>query len=171
MLPHHLAGAEVLFSGRRFDVVRAPGAVRELIVHPGAVVILPLLDSATVAMIRNQRPAVGQTLWELPAGTLEPPETPEACAPRELTEETGYRARSVRKLVEFFSSPGICTERMFAFVAEGLEHVGQDLDEGETIDVEPVPLERALAMIRDNQIQDAKTIATLLYYQAFAKDR
>jgi ADP-ribose pyrophosphatase len=170
MIPKYLAGAEVLFEGKRFSVVRPMGQAREVIVHPGAVVILPLLDDSTVAMIRNQRVAVGQTLWELPAGTLEAGEPPEVCAPRELIEETGYRAARMRKLLSFFSSPGICTERMHVFVAEGLEHVGQDLDEGERIDVEPVALSEALRMVRDNRIEDAKSVAALLYYQAFAKD-
>lgn len=169
MLPTHLAGSELLFTGQRFGVVRPAGSRRELIVHPGAVVILPLLDAHTVAMIRNHRMAAGQTLWELPAGTLEPPEPPEVCAARELVEETGYRAREVRPLLSFFTSPGICTERMHAFVASGLEHVGQELEEGEAIEVEPVPMERVLAMIRENQIQDAKSVATVLFYNAFGK--
>lgn len=165
-----LQSAPVVFTGQRFHVVRTSGPhPREIVVHPGAVVILPLLEGDSVAMIRNERVAVGQTLWELPAGTLEPPESPQTCAARELIEETGYRAKKVTRLFEFFTSPGICTEAMYAFVAEGLEAVGQDLDEGESITVEVVPLERAMRMVRENQVRDGKTIATLLYYQLFAE--
>jgi ADP-ribose pyrophosphatase len=163
---HH--DAETVFKGKRFSVVRTRGTPpREIVVHPGAVVILPLVDANSVAMIRNERVAVGETLWELPAGTLEPGESPQACAERELIEETGYRARKVTPLLELFSSPGICNEAMFVFLAEGLELVGQDLDEGEKITVEIVPMARVMQMVRENQVRDGKTIASLLYYQAF----
>jgi ADP-ribose pyrophosphatase len=107
-------------------------------VHPGAVVVLPLLDADTIVMIRNFRPSVGATLLELPAGTLEADEPAEACAGRELIEETGYRAGRIEPLVDFYTSPGVLSERMFAFVARELSHVGQQLDEGEEIEVWPV---------------------------------
>jgi len=93
---------------------------RDVVLHPGAVVILPLLDGERVVLLRNYRHAVGGTLWEVPAGTLEPPEPPEACAVRELIEETGYRAKKWRKLAEFYPSPGILSERMYLFAAEEL---------------------------------------------------
>ncbi len=138
MIPDFLTGSKRVFHGKRFDVrtLQLPGAEgrtvsKEIVVHPGAVVILPLLDEKTVVMIRNERVAVGQTLLELPAGTLESGEDPQACAFREVIEETGYRAAKMDRLLDFFTSPGICTERMFGFVARGLEQVGQDLDETE----------------------------------------
>ncbi len=140
-------------------------------VTPPAVVILPLLDPETVVLIRNERFAVGQTLWELPAGTLEPDEDPVACAARELTEETGYRCETMMQLIDFYPSPGICTERMHAYLAQNLTHVGQDLDENERITVEVVALQKAMGMIKDNTIRDAKTIATLLFYTTFVVDR
>ena len=144
---------------------------KEIVVHPGAAVILPLLDDQTIVMVRNQRPAAGGMLLELPAGTLEPGEPPEGCAARELTEETGYRAKTLRKLVDFYSSPGICTERMFAFVAEGLEPARQDLDEGEELVVERVTWGEALRMVQANEIRDGKSIAALLYYHTFRNQR
>ncbi len=179
MLPQLPAESERVFHGRRIDVhvVQVPGRDgrrhdREMIAHPGAVTVLPLLDEQTVVLIRNERFAIGQTLWDLPAGTLEPPpETPQSCAARELIEETGYRGASVVEMCDFYTTPGFCNERMWAFVATGLTHVGQDLDESEQITVEAVAYNQSMQMIRDGQIVDGKTIATLLYYDRFTRNR
>lgn len=156
----------------RFDVhaVAVAGRRREAVVHPGAAVILPLFDDGSVAMIRNVRFAVDETLWELPAGTLEPDEDPAVCAARELTEETGYRAERIDKLTEFYSSPGICTERMHAYLARGLTHVGQDLDATEQIEVEVIAWDRTMQMVQAGEVRDGKTIAALLYWHTFGKD-
>ncbi len=168
--------ATKVFEGKRFDVVTtelpnrdpASGMFRkDVVVHPGAVVILPLLNERTIVMIRNDRSAVGQLLWELPAGTLDSGEPPEQTAGRELIEEAGYRASGMNLLTTFFSSPGICTEQMWAYLATDLEAVGQQLEASEKITVEVMPLEQSIAMIRDGEIRDGKTIATLLYYQTF----
>ena len=167
----HLLDAEPLLSGARFDVLALAyptrdgrAQQRQVVVPSDAVVILPLLDRDTVVLIRNERPAVGKTLWELPAGTLEPDEDPAQCAARELLEETGYHAQQVQAMTSFYTSPGFCTERMFAYLAQQLTFQGQNLDDTERIQAEPTGLDQALAMIRDNRIQDGKTIATLLYY-------
>lgn len=174
MLPGTQTASQVVFKGVRFDIHRValPGqggrtVQRDVVAAPGAVVVLPLLDPRTVVLIRNERFAVGQTLWELPAGTIEAGEPTDVCAHRELQEEAGYRAGRVQPLVEFFPSPGVCTERMHVFLADRLQHVGQDLDENERITVEAIPLERSMQMVRDNTIQDGKTIAALLYYRVF----
>lgn len=164
-----------VFQGVRFDLYAVEQSLpdggvrrREIVVHPGAVVVLPMLDPQTIVMIRNQRIAVDRELWELPAGTLEPPpETPLSCAGRELIEETGYRAGRIEPLTQFYSSPGITDEAMHCFLATDLSLVGQDLDEGESITAHPMPLTRALEMVRSGEIQDAKTIATLLYFHCF----
>lgn len=168
--------AEKAFSGVRFDVrsLDVPGkgnkpVRRDVVVHPGAVLILPLLDKDHLVMIRNQRFAVGQELWELPAGTLEKNETPENTAARELIEETGYRAEKIELLTTFFTTPGWCNEVMYTYVATHLSHVGQSLDESERIIVEIVPWPKALKMVQDGTIMDGKTIATLLYFQAFSQ--
>lgn len=145
---------------------------REVCVHPGAVVILPLLDDETVILIRNRRYAVGgQYLIELPAGTLEKGEDPMNCAGRELLEETGYLAGRLVKMRDFYTSPGILSEKMFAFAATDLEKRQAALEEGEDIEVMTVAYDEAMRMIGDGQIQDGKTIATLLMYDRFYRGR
>ncbi len=163
---------ETLLETRRFRVVRHSYRTRdgsehqrETVMHPGAVMILPLVDDDHVCLIRNYRVSVDQTLIELPAGTLEPGEDPRIAAERELEEETGYRARSIERLHEFYMSPGILSERMHVYLAKGLEKGEQDLDSGEQIDNLVVTWEEALAMTQDGRIQDAKSLAGLLYYE------
>ena len=148
------------------DLPRGDGTTRRrlFVKHPGAVVILPLLDDGRVVLIRNHRPATGATLWELPAGTLEAGEGVAVCAARELVEETGYAAEHVQRLCSFFTAPGFCNEWMHAFVATGLRHVGQDLNDTERITVHPMPMPDALDMIRRGELADAKSMTTLLMY-------
>jgi ADP-ribose pyrophosphatase len=131
------------------------------VVHPGAVVVLPLLEGDRVVMIRNYRHAVEKELWELPAGTREPGESPIETAGRELEEETGYRAGGMKPLCEFYTSPGVSTERMFAFVATDLTPVPQRLEDGEQIRVEVVPIARIRSMLMDGELADGKSIAVL----------
>jgi len=137
---------------------------REIVVHPGAVVILPLLSANDIVMIHNFRPAVGQELIELPAGTLESGENPAESAARELEEETGYRAGSIEPLCQFYTTPGICTEHMYAFVGRDLEKTAQKLDDTEQIRTEVFTWNIALDMISTGKIVDGKTIATLATY-------
>jgi len=140
---------------------------REVCVHPGAVVVLPILPDGRVMLIRNKRYTIGQYLVELPAGTLEKGEDPINCAGRELVEETGYLAGRLKPLGAFYSSPGILTERLYAFAAYDLQKASQALDEGEEIEPMPARLDDAIDMIRTGQIQDAKTIAALLMFERF----
>lgn len=162
---------EELFVGSRFRVVRvtretASGKpkIREVVRHPGAVVVLPILDDDRVCLIRNVRDAVDQTLIELPAGTLEAGESPLETAGRELIEETGYRAERLELLHAFFLSPGILDERMHLFVATGLTLGKTARESGEEIENLVVPWDEALAMVHDRRIHDAKTIIGLLLY-------
>lgn len=138
---------------------------KPIVVHPGAVCILAWYDEASIVLIRNVRVAVGQELIELPAGTLEPGEDPRSTAHRELREETGFRARSLAKLHEFWMSPGILNERMHFYVATDLTRCEQSLDAGEQIRPLIVPWNQALRMVDNGEIQDAKTLVGLLLYE------
>jgi len=161
-----------IHEGRKFDffevTLRAnDGGVlsRQAVRHPGAAVILPLLERDGEMLIvfeRVERFAVGRTLWELPAGTLDPGEDPATCAARELEEETGYRASALEPIATFFTSPGMSDEVIHGFLATGLEVVGQRLEPDERLTVEPVPSERAMAMLDSGELIDAKSIVTLL---------
>jgi ADP-ribose pyrophosphatase len=167
-----MGDSEVLVAGKRFRVVRREvqrrdggSERREMIVHPGCVVLLPVLDDGQIILIRNHRFTVGRTLWELPAGTLDPDESPEHCAARELEEETGYRATRLTPLLEFYTAPGISDERAYVFVAEGLVPAQQKLDDTEQIEVHPLPVDRVMGMVRARDIEDAKSIAALLFFR------
>ena len=162
---------EELLRTRRFRVVRhteqgSDGKVhfRETVQHPGAVAVLPILDDGRICLIRNYRVAVGKSLIELPAGTLEPGEDPAITAKRELVEETGYRAAKVEKLREFFVSPGILNERMHLYLASGLEPGPTALEPGENIQTLLVSVDDAMRMVFDGTIEDAKTLVGLLLY-------
>ncbi len=144
--------------------------VRDLLIHPGAVVIIPLLNDNEILMLRQYRPGPQEWILELPAGTLERGEDPIDAAARELLEETGYRAEEIRPLFKMYSSPGISTEMLYSFLARGLTYEGEDHQEDEMIDVIRVGVGEALDMIRRGVIVDAKTIASLLYYIAFARE-
>lgn len=164
----------ILFKSHVFHVTReklrlADGRelTRDIVRHPGAAVILPVLDDGRICLIENYRISAGEWLLELPAGTLEPGEEPLCAASRELTEETGYQAECVEPLLTFFSSPGMFDEQMHVFLATGLTPGTMALEDGEQIRVRPTPLGEVLQMIHDGQIHDGKTVASVLYYKVF----
>jgi len=160
---------ETVFEGVRFNVQRVwqGERPRDIMRHPGAAVILPLIDDHHVCLIKNFRIAVEQTLLELPAGTLEPNEAPDVTAGRELEEETGYRADRIELLSTYYPSPGVMDEKMFMYLATGLTMHAPAREEGEEIENHVVTLEEAKAMIQDGRIADGKTIAGLLFYFQF----
>jgi folate-binding protein YgfZ len=167
------AAENVLFSARRFRVIRleqpcADGSVREreVVVHPGSVVVVPLVAADRVCLIEVVRVAVGQTLVELPAGTLDREESLAEAAARELAEETGYRAGRIEAAGSFWMSPGILRERMHLFIASDLEAGPQALEPGEQIRTRVVDWAEAVAMCLDGRIEDAKTIAGILLLDA-----
>ena len=155
---HHLEDPD---TGRRHK--------REVCVHPGAVVVLPILPDGRVLLIRNHRYAVGESLLELPAGTIDRGEEPINCAGRELIEETGYTAGRLKAMGSFFSSPGILSERMHAYAAYDLRPGRQHLEAGEEIELRPTEWDDVIDKIRSGDIRDAKTIATVLMYERFHK--
>jgi ADP-ribose pyrophosphatase len=172
-----MSHVETLLETKKFTVVRetvrAPSGkdkTREIVRHPGACVIVPLLDDGRVCLIRNYRIAVRDTLIELPAGTLEPPELPAKTAERELIEETGYRAAKIDFLHAFYASPGFLDEKMHLYVATGLTAGDSEREEGEEIENLLAPFDEAIAMIFRGEIQDAKTIAGLLWVDRLRRE-
>lgn len=162
----------ILHRGKKFDfeLLTTPGRdgrlrEREVVRHPGAVVVAPILNDGRVALIRNQRPAVGKTLWEAPAGTLEADEPIEQCARRELREETGYEAETMIWLGQFYTTPGMTDELMRAYAATGLRQVGMNLEDDEEIDVRIVSASEAIDMIDRGEMEDAKSMLALLLAQ------
>ena len=158
----------ILLQGSRFNVhqmemIGSDGKTyhREVIRHPGAVVLLPLIDRDTVVLIENRRPSVGQTLLELPAGTREAAEKPEVTASRELIEETGYQAGSLTLIHEFYSAPGICDELMHLYVARELTKGKHHREPTEEIENRVATRQEITEWIADGKIRDAKTLVGL----------
>jgi len=140
--------------------------VREVVEHRGAAAIIPLLEDKVV-LVRQFRYAASSDLLEIPAGTLEPDEEPEACARRELEEETGYKSGELRKIMECFLAPGYSTEKIHFYLATKLELSMMRTEEDERITLEVVPIAEALEMVRRGEIRDAKTVCAL--YRAFER--
>jgi ADP-ribose pyrophosphatase len=128
---------------------------------PAVAYILPLLDDGRVVLLRQYRPVVRAQLWELPAGTIETGESPEACARRELAEEAGYEAGRLEPLGEALADPGLTDERIFLFLARDLRPVARGLDADEHIEVLPVALAEAYRMVDAGEILDAGTLIAL----------
>jgi ADP-ribose pyrophosphatase len=156
--------------GLRRDQVLEPGGLRttrEVITHPGSVVVLPLLPDARILLIRQYRHATRQYLWELVAGRIDPGESPAEAAPRELIEETGYRAKKLKVFLDIFPTPGFLEERMYILLAEGLTPGEARPEDDEKITAKAFSLPQIESMIRTGKIRDAKTIAGVLYYLRF----
>jgi ADP-ribose pyrophosphatase len=137
---------------------------RDVVIHPGAAGILPMVDDDHVCLLQNQRFISGETLWEIPAGTLDPGEAPAVAARRELMEETGYDAGRWRKLAEFFPSPGVLSERTHLYVAQDLIPGEQRLEPEEQLRPQVVTWRDALDWATSNQIRDAKTLVAILLW-------
>jgi ADP-ribose pyrophosphatase len=160
-----------VFTVRHDHIVEPSGleATRDIVAHPGSVVVIPVLDDGRIVLIRQFRYAAGEYLWELVAGHKEPGEDPTNGAHRELMEETGYTAKRVRKLFEIFPSPGLLGERMDIYLAEGLTKGKASPEDDEKISQKIVTLAEAERWIQVAKICDAKTIAGLLYYSKFVR--
>ena len=168
--------SEVLYQGKVFrlqrDTVIEPGGVeaeRDIIVHPGSVVVLPIFKDGRVLLIRQYRHSIGEFLWELVAGRKEPNESPLAAARRELVEETGYKAKRLRKLMRIVPTPGFVNEWMWIFAAEGLMQGIAQPEEDERITPRIFTLKQVEKMIESGALRDAKSICGLLYYMRFRK--
>jgi len=160
--------SDVPFKGKKLEVVRqtiswggGKEAVVETIAHPGAVAILAITPEGKVLLERQYRHSVGGYIYEIPAGTLEPGEEPTACASRELLEETGYRADSLRKLGAIYPAPGYSSEVLHLFVARAIRSGGQRLEDDEAISVTLHDPEEALRLVKEGKAFDGKSALLL----------
>ena len=150
------------------DTVRFPdGSVGELemVRHPGASAVVPVLKGGRdpqVLLIKQYRYAANGFVYEIPAGRLDPGESPERCAARELQEETGYTAKRLRQLTTIYTTPGFTDERIHLFIADGLSKGQSERERDEFLELFPVALSKAVGMIRSGQIVDGKTVIALL---------
>lgn len=166
-----LPSAKRIYRARRFDVEEVyqtlddgSHVARHVVRHPGAVVVLPLVDEEHVCLIYTFRVAVNRWLLELPAGTLELDEPPHVTAGRELIEETGYEASKIVHVHDFRMSPGILDEKMHFFVASQLTKLAPRREVGEQIDNRVMSWAEIDRLLRDGKIEDAKTLVALLWY-------
>jgi len=157
-----------IFKGRIIDLsvetVTLPnGATAELeiITHPGAAAVVPMKDETTVVMIRQYRHAVGGFIYEIPAGKLHPGEDPRECAVREVEEEIGYKVGNLEPLLSFFTTPGFTNEVIHIFLGKDLQPGTQDLGTDEVLEVLEMPIDKAIALIKEGTIRDGKTIIGL----------
>jgi ADP-ribose pyrophosphatase len=174
-----LISTERLYTGRIVhldrDSVRFPDGSTgqlEMLRHPGASAVVPLLDPPSepdprVLLIRQFRHAAEAFIWEIPAGRLDPGESPETCARRELEEETGMRAKSIERLTTIYTTPGFTDERIHLFLAQGLEPGTQRREADEFMELQTVRWSEVGRLIRAGAIQDGKTLAALMFVQCF----
>jgi ADP-ribose pyrophosphatase len=162
-----------VFGVRRDEVIEPSGvrATREVITHPGSVVVLPVLPDGRILLIQQYRHATRQYLWELVAGRMDPGETPKLAAVRELIEETGFRTKRMRVFLDVFPTPGFLEERMFILLAEGLTAGEAQPEEDEKIVSRAYNRKQLEGMIRGGKLRDAKSIAGILYYFRFLAHR
>lgn len=168
-----LLSSEVIHKGRaitlRVDDLRTPDGRTvkyDIIQHHGSVIIIPVDENGDVYFVRQYRHAAEAEMLELPAGTLEPGEAPEVCAAREVREETGMQAASVKEIGSFYLAPGYSTEFMHVFLATGLSHNPLQADDDEFLSVETLSLADALKLAATGGLKDAKSLAALLLAQA-----
>ncbi|HEY1424142.1 MAG TPA: NUDIX hydrolase [Candidatus Acidoferrum sp.] len=157
------------FGVRRDELIEPTGVrtVREVVTHPGSVVVLPVLADGRIVMVRQYRHACRRYLWELVAGRMERGEDPKAGARRELLEETGYKAKKISVFLDFFPTPGFLEERMYLLLAEGLTAGQAQPEEDEKIIVAAYTRKDLEKMLKSRKLRDAKTIAGLLFYFSF----
>lgn len=162
-----------VFGVRREKVLEPTGvrATREVITHPGSVVVLPVLPGGKIVMIRQYRHATKQFLWELVAGRIDEGESPRQAAQRELIEETGYRAKKFKIFLDVFPAPGFLEERMYILLAEGVTPGEAQPEEDEKITSRAYSIEELKKMIRKGLMRDAKSVAGILFYLNFILEK
>jgi ADP-ribose pyrophosphatase len=164
-----LVSTERIYEGRvinlRVDTVEAHGREHkmEIVEHSGAVVVIAQPAPDEIVLVRQHRHAIGEDTWEVCAGGIDPGETPEEAAIRELREECGFRARSIRRLWSAYSAPGFCNELLHFFQTDAYDLGEQDLDAEEEIEIATFPLKRVIEMIERDELRDAKTQVAVLW--------
>ncbi|HEY8256788.1 MAG TPA: NUDIX hydrolase [Gemmatimonadales bacterium] len=178
-----LVSAERVYAGRivslDVDTVRFPDGSTgklEMLRHPGASAVVPFLDDAhaddpRVLLIRQFRHAADGFIWEVPAGRLDPGEAPEACARRELEEETGMRGGRFERLTTIYTTPGFTDEKIHLFAAHDLTEGQARREADEFVELQPRRWSEVMSLIRTGEIADGKTLISLLYVHAFLRNR
>ncbi len=168
-MAHELIKREYIHRGRvldfslsTFNTADKGEATLEIVHHNGGAGALPMFADGSVALVRQWRYSINRYSLEIAAGRIEPGQTPEEAARRELEEEVGYRANTIQKISEFLVAPGYCEERIYTYLATDLEEAAQHLDDDEEIEVVRLPFAEALAKVQSGEIDDAKSIITLL---------
>jgi len=168
-MPSGAAGERRVQRGAQFELItdrvalpNGRSVLLDLLKHPGAAAVVPFLDADRVLLIRQYRFATGGYLLEVPAGKLDPGEAPDACAARELEEETGYRAGRIEPLGAIWPSPGFTDEKIHLFAAHALVPAAQRLEADEVIELVPMSFDEAIRRVRAGEIQDAKSALALL---------
>ena len=173
-MPFEIIHSEKIYQGRVFGVrcdrVSLPNGRSvelDIVEHPGAVTLVPVDDQGNLWFVRQYRHGGRVNLLELPAGSLEPGEPPEACALREVREEIGMAADHIEKIGEFYMAPGYSTEFLHVYLATGLHPDPLKADEDEFISVETIAIQQVFAMVEAGQIHDSKTLASLYLARPF----
>lgn len=169
---YDLTGHKEIYKGNRIslyqDSYTTPDghiATKEIVEHGGSAAMLAVDDEGKILFVRQYRRSARRETLELPAGTMEKGEQPIACATREIEEETGYTAASIKPLMQMYSAIGFCTEIIYIFLCQGLTRTAQNLDADEFINVERYSLDEAVGLIMKGDICDGKTISAILFYK------
>lgn len=170
--------SERIYDGKilslKIETVELPNrkySKREIIEHEAAAAVVAMTDNDEIVMVKQYRKAIDKIIYELPAGLLDLNESPKDAAIRELKEETGYITNDIEYLLEFYPSPGFCTEKIYIFAAENLTLGEKNLDPDEFVECENIPYEKALRMIMLGEIVDGKTITGILTYNQLRRKR
>lgn len=174
--PEPVLYSEIVYNGKIVKLTRkqirmtnGKTTVREIVEHPGSVGIVPLQNNDKVILLRQFRLATGSFIWEIPAGTLEKGELPEACAKRELEEEAGFECGSLELLFTCYLAPGYSTELMHLYLARDLKKTKQHTEEDEIITIHEASPNEVLQMIATGDVKDSKTISAISYLLSSGK--